>query len=260
MSYTRSADGTRIAFDRNGSGPAVVLVDGAMCFRAAGPLPALAAQLSDDYTVYTYDRRGRGESGDSAPYAVDREVEDLLAVVREASGSAYVYGVSSGAALAVRAAARPDSGILRLALYEAPYVAETDEPGRVQGYGDQLRALLEQDRRGDAVALFMTQVGVPAPAIEAMRGGPGWPTLVGIARTLAYDDAILGDGRVPRALLAQVGQPALVLSGGASPHGLQQAAKATADALPGAEHRTLAGQTHDVAPDALAPVLKEFFA
>jgi pimeloyl-ACP methyl ester carboxylesterase len=106
----------------------------------------------------------------------------------------------------------------------------------------------------------MTQVGVPAPVIEAMRGGPGWPTLEGIAPTLAYDDAILGDGRVPHDLLAQVGQPALVLSGSASPHGLQQAAKATADALPGAEHRSLAGQTHDVAPEALAPVLKEFFA
>lgn len=258
MPITTSADGTRIAFDSRGSGPAVVLVDGAMCFRAAGPLGPLATELQDRYTVYIYDRRGRGESGDTSPYAVDREVEDLQAVIDAAGGTAYVYGISSGAALALRTAAR-GSGITKLALYEPPYLADTDDSPWIEAYGAQLRTLLAAGRRGDAVALFMTNVGVPAPVIDGMRGGPGWPVLESIAPTLAYDDEVLGEGRVPRDLAAAVSVPALVLSGGASPHALQQAAKAAADALSTAEHRQLDAQTHDVAPAALAPELRAFF-
>lgn len=258
MPVTTSSDGTRIAFDSRGSGPAVVLVDGAMCFRAAGPLGPLATELQDRYTVYTYDRRGRGESGDTAPYAVNREIEDLQAVIEAAGGTAYVYGISSGAALALRTAAT-HSGITRLALYEPPYLADTHESPAIEAYGAQLRTLLAAGNRGDAVALFMTNVGVPAPVMEGMRGGPGWPVLESIAPTLAYDDEVLGDGRVPRDVAAAVTVPTLVLSGDASPHGLQQAAKAAADALPTAEHRQLEGQTHDVAPAALAPELRAFF-
>ena len=258
MPTVTSADGTTIAYERTGSGPALVLVDGAMCYRGAGPMRPLAALLRDTFTVYTYDRRGRGESSDTKPYAVAREVEDLRALVAQAGGEAYVYAISSGAALALATAAA-GPWITKLALYEPPFMAEVEDGARGKKYTERLNELLDAGRRGDAVALFMTHVGIPAEAVAGIRAQPGWAILEAIAPTLAYDDEVLGDGRVPRDLASTIAVPTLVLGGGASPQGLQQAAKATADALPSAQHRTLDGQTHDVAPDALAPVLVQFF-
>jgi pimeloyl-ACP methyl ester carboxylesterase len=255
MPGVTSADGTAIAYERTGSGPALVLIDGAMCHRAAGPMRPLAALLRDAFTVYTYDRRGRGESSDTLPYAVAREVEDLRAVIARAGGEAYVYAISSGAALALATAAA-GPGITRLALYEPPFTADADG---AKEYTERLTELLDAGRRGDAVALFMTYVGVPPEAVAGIRAQPGWAALEAIAPTLAYDDEVLGDGSVPRDLASRIAVPSLVLAGGASPQSLRRAAKATADALPTAEHRTLDGQTHDLAPDALAPVLTEFF-
>jgi pimeloyl-ACP methyl ester carboxylesterase len=259
MPSVTSADGTVIAYERTGSGPALVLVDGALCHRAAGPMRPLAALLRERFTVHAYDRRGRGGSSDTAPYAVAREVEDLQALIGEAGGEACVYGISSGAALALAAAAA-DSSITRMALYEPPFVAEAEDGVRIKEYTERLGALLDAGRDGDAVALFMTHVGVPAQAVAGIRAQPGWAALEAIAPTLAYDDQVLGDGSVPRDLAGAITVPALVLAGADSPQSLQGAAKATADALPAAGHRTLEGQTHDVSPDALAPVLAAFFA
>jgi pimeloyl-ACP methyl ester carboxylesterase len=258
MPAVTSPDGTSIAYERTGSGPVVVLVDGAMCYRGAGPALPLAARLQDSFTVYTYDRRGRGESSDTMPYAAAREVEDLQAVIAEAGGEVYVYGISSGAALALATAAA-GPGIAKLALFEPPYMGEVEDGARIKEYTERLHELLDAGRRGDAVALFMTNVGIPAQAVAGMRAQPGWALLEAIAPTLAYDDEVLAGGIVTRDLTSTIAVPALVLAGGASPEGLQQAAKATADALPAAEYRTLEGQTHDVAPEALAPVLAEFF-
>ena len=259
MSTVTSADGTTIGYERTGSGPALILVDGAMCYRAAGPMRPLAERLHDHFTVYTYDRRGRGESSDTRPYAVDREVEDLRALIAEAGGEACVYAISSGAALAIAAAAA-GAGITKLALYEPPYLAEdAGDDGRPAEYTRRLRELLGAGRNGDAVALFMARVGMPEQAIAGVRAQPGWAALEAIAPTLAYDDELLNGCRVPRDLASTITVPAVVIAGGASPHGLQQAAKATADALPTARLRTLDGQTHDVQPDPLAPVLVEFF-
>jgi len=259
MPVLTSADGTAIAYERTGAGPALILVDGAMCHRASGPMRPLAAALSPTFTVFTYDRRGRGESSDTPPYAVAREVDDLRALVAVAGGRAGVYGLSSGAALALRTAAG-GTGITRLALYEPPFLAEIDNGARAKAeYTRRLDELLGAGRRGDAVTLFMTYVGVPEPAIAGLRAQPGWAAFEAIAPTLPYDEAVLGDGHVPRDIAAAIVVPTLVLGGGASPARLQQAAKATAAAIPTAEHRTLDGQTHDVAPDAIAPVLAEFF-
>jgi pimeloyl-ACP methyl ester carboxylesterase len=259
MPTVTSADGTTIAYDRTGSGPALVLVDGAMCYRGAGPMRPLAALLTDAFTVYTYDRRGRGESSDTLPYAVAREVEDLQALIAKAGGEASVYGISSGAALALATAAA-GPGITKLALYEPPFLAEVEDGTRIKEYTERLREHLDAGRKGDAVALFMTHVGMPASAVAGMRAQPGWTLLEAIAPTLAYDDEVLAGGRVPRDLTSRINIPALVLAGGGSPQGLQQAANATAEALPTAEYRTLAGQTHDVAPDVLAPMLAEFLS
>ncbi len=259
MPAITSADGTTIAYERAGTGPALVLVDGAMCYRAAGPMRPLATLLQDTFTVYTYDRRGRGESSDTLPYAVAREIEDLQALIAQAGGEAYVYGISSGAALALATAAAGPA-VTKLALYEPPFMAGIGDDSRIKEDTEQLGELLDAGRRSDAVALFMAYVGVPAQAIEGIRAQPGWAALEAIAPTLAYDDKVLGDGSVPRGPASAIAVPALVLAGGASPQSLQQAAKAAADALPTAAYRTLDGQTHDVAPDALAPVLVEFFA
>jgi pimeloyl-ACP methyl ester carboxylesterase len=218
----------------------------------------LAALLQDNFSVYTYDRRGRGESSDTTPYAVAREVEDLQALIAQAGGEAYVYAISSGVALALATAAA-GPWITKLALYEPPFMAEVGDSARIKEYTERLSELLDAGRRGDAVALFMTNVGIPAEAVAGIRAQPGWAALEALAPTLAYDDEVLGDGSVPRDLASTIAVPALVLGGGASPQSLQQAAKATADSLPAAEHRTLDGQTHDVAPDVLTPVLVEFF-
>lgn len=258
MGTVTSQDGTTIAFDQVGEGPAVVLVDGAMCHRAFGPLPTLAQALSSRFTVYTYDRRGRGESGDTLPYTVDREVEDLAAVIAAAGGSAQVYGISSGAALALEATAA-GLPITRLALYEPPYTTGDADPRPHKEYTENLTEALATDRRGDAIALFMTLVGTPAPVIDGLRNAPVWPAFEAVAPTLAYDNAILGGDTVPLARAARVAVPALVADGEQSPAYLRQAAQETAAAIPGALHQTLAGQTHDVAAEALAPVLIDFF-
>ena len=257
MPVATSTDGTPIAYESSGGGPAVILVDGAMCHRAGGPMRPLAALLRDSFTVYAYDRRGRGESGDTAPYAVAREVEDLRALVAAAGGEAYLYAMSSGGALALATAAA-EPGVTRVALYEPPFMAEVGEGVRAKEYTSRLGELLDAGRAGDAVALFMVYVGIPEQAIAGIRSQPGWASMEAIAPTLAYDDALLGSV-VPRELAPQVTVPALVIAGGASPSNLQGAAWATAEALPTAEHRILDGQTHDVVPDALAPVLVEFF-
>ncbi len=250
-----SADGTRIAYDRAGSGPALVLVDGAMCHRAAGPMRPLAALLTSEFTVFTYDRRGRGESTDTPPYAVGREVEDLLAIIRAVGGEAALCAMSSGGALALATAAA-EAGVTGLVLYEPPYLDGIVDGTRIKEYTARLGDLLAAGRRGEAVALFMAHVGVPAPAVAGMRAGPGWAALEAIAPTLAYDDALLAGGAVPADLPISV--PMLVISGTASPASMRQAARATAAAFPPAEHRDLPDQTHDVRPEALAPVLIDF--
>lgn len=259
MPTLTSADGTTIAYDRVGDGPPIVLVDGAMCYRGAGPMDAIAQQLSGSFTVLTYDRRGRGESTDTLPYAVQREVEDLSALVDVAGGEAYVYAISSGVALALATAAA-SARISRLALHEPPFLAGLEDDSRSLEYTAKLNELLDAGDRGGAIALFMARVGMPPQAIDGMRAGPGWATLEAIAPTLAYDDLQLAGGHVPRDVASTIAVPALVMGGGASPDFLQQAARATAEALPHGEYRTLDGQTHDVQADALAPVLTEFFA
>jgi pimeloyl-ACP methyl ester carboxylesterase len=259
MGKATSKDGTPIAFDQSGKGPAVVLVDGALCYRAFGPMATLAKLLAPRFTVFTYDRRGRGDSGDTRPYALDREVEDIGALTDEAGGSAFVFGTSSGGALALEAAARLGRKIKKLAIYEAPYNSEEAARQAWREYRKQLDALLAANRRGDAAALFMNLVGTPAAQVEGMRLAPVWPMFEAVAPTLAYDAAALGEDRsVPLALAARVAVPTLVMNGTAMPFMLDSA-KALAKAMPHAQQRTLDGQTHDVNLEVLAPIVTDFF-
>ncbi len=258
MEKVTSKDGTKIAFEKSGQGQPIILVDGALCYRTSGPMGPLAKVLKPHFTVFSYDRRGRGDSGDTQPYNVEREVEDIEALVKEAGESAFVYGISSGAVLAIHAAKRL-RGIKKLALYEAPFTLGENSRQASKDYTAKLTKLLIAGRRGDAVALFMTMVGTPTEAINGMRQAPMWSGLEAIAPTLAYDNAIMGDGSVPTEQAAAITVSTLVMDGGGSPAFMHDAAQALTEAIPNAHHHTLEGQTHDVAPEVLAPVLVQFF-
>ncbi|HYY77866.1 MAG TPA: alpha/beta fold hydrolase [Actinomycetes bacterium] len=257
MDTVRSSDGTTIAYDRLGEGAPVVLVSGASTGRAVHA--ELARLLAADFTVLNYDRRGRGDSGDTPPYAVERELEDLRAVIAAAGGPAAVFGNSSGAVLALRAAAA-GLPVTRLALWEPPFMTDPDAPGRQQAYVAQLAELLGAGRRGDAMALFMRSIGLPEGMIAGMRQAPVWPGMEALAPTLAYDAAVMGDSLVPTGLVASVEAPTLVLDGSDTGAWAADSARALTAALPNPRRHTLQGQNHAVAWDVLAPVLKEFFA
>jgi pimeloyl-ACP methyl ester carboxylesterase len=257
-----SQDGTVIGVSRVGSGPAVVLVDGALCHRGFGPLPALAAALAPGFTVFTYDRRGRGESGDGRPYAVEREIEDLDAVIRQAGGAASVCGVSSGAALALEAAAR-GLPIRKLALYEAPFIVDDTRQPLTTADSTKMDALVAAGEHGKAVAYFMHLVGVPWFGVLMMRLMPVWSKLKAAAPTLPHDLALTtphqGGRPLPPTAWAAVTAPTLVIAGGKSPAWMQNAQAALAGVVPGARLETLAGQTHMVKAKVVAPVLEAFF-
>jgi pimeloyl-ACP methyl ester carboxylesterase len=261
MEQVLSSDGTAIVFDRTGDGPPLILVGGALQHRAVDTATSrLAALLAPRLTVFHYDRRGRGDSGDTAPYAVEREVEDLGALIDEAGGWAFLYGMSSGGALALEAAAR-GLAATKLALYEPPFILDNGRPGTPEDFATKLAELTSAGRRGDAVEFFLTEgPGMPAEAIAQMRQTAIWPQFEAVAHTLAYDTTIMAD---QKSLLAErvpsVTAPTLLIDGGASPVWSRNAVQTLADKLPHGHRRTLEGQTHVAAPELLAPVLVEFF-
>jgi pimeloyl-ACP methyl ester carboxylesterase len=264
MNTVVSRDGTRIAFDRSGTGPPVVLVGGAFQYRAFDPRTTeLARLLSADFTVFHYDRRGRGDSGDTAPYAVQREVEDIQALVAEAGGSASLFGMSSGAVLALEAANR-GTAVTGLALYEAPFVVDDSRAPFPPDHLARLNELLARGRRGDAVRFWLRLVGVPAVVMAVMRCLPAWRKFKGVAHTLPYDATImagtLGGAPLPTGRWTAVTQPALVIVGGKSPAWMHPGSQALTDILPRAQPQILDGQTHMVKPEVLAPMLAEFFS
>jgi len=259
-----SKDGTTIAFDQSGKGPALILVGGAFEQRAMDSATAQLAALpllAQHFTLFHYDRRGRGDSTDTQPYAIECEIEDIEALINEAGGLAFMFGISSGAALAFEAALALGGKVKKLAMYEAPYNDDDTARQAWMDYRKQLKELLAADRRGDAVALFMMLLGMPADHVPEMRRHPMWPMFEAVAPTLAYDAAVMGeDASVPTGRAASVAVPALIMDGGASEWPFMHiTAVALADAIPNAQHLTLDGQTHEVAAEALAPVLVEFF-
>ena len=252
MEKVISKDGTTIAFDQSGKGPAIILVVGAFNDRATGA--PLAGFLERHFTVvFNYDRRGRGESSDTGPYAIEREIEDLDALIAQASGSACIFGYSSGAILSLRAAAH-GLAISQLALYDPPPTG-----AKAGQLAPQLTELIAAGRRGDAVELFQTEaVGIPAAIVAQMRNTPFRPALEKMAQTLVYESTILRS--LPTGLIASVRVPTLMIDGEQSPEVMRQAAQSLADALPEGRYRTLKGQGHDIVPAVVAPVLEEFFA
>lgn len=263
MPTVTSRDGTRIVYEALGKGPAVVLVDGALCYRAFGPARPLAEELKDRFTVYIYDRRGRGESGNTLPYDTEREIEDLEAVIAAAGGPVMLYGISSGGVLALEAANR-GNGVSGVFVYEAPLM--TDNTRRLApDYAERMQALVAAGRRGAALRHFMGRgVGVPRPMIFLMQFMPMWKQLKAVAPTLAHDTALtapLQQGRpLPPGQWANVGVPAKIVGGSKSAVWMRNAQKAIAEVLPHGGHAELEGQDHMVKPAVLAPMIKEFFA
>jgi pimeloyl-ACP methyl ester carboxylesterase len=252
-----SRDGTAIAYERAGTGPPLVLVEAAGHYRAFSSFDGLMPVLANDFTVYRYDRRGRGDSGDTAPFAVEREVDDLAALVAHAGGSAFLYGYSSGGLVAVHAAAGglPVAG---LALFEPPIDDGGPDNPQQAAFTARLAELVGAGRRGAAVEHFLAGVGLPDDMLAQMRGTPPWAAMEAVAPTLVYDSLV--SAATTNRLLASVTVPTLVLSSAASGEELTAMATGVATALPDATHRVLPGEWHGVADDVLAAALREFFA
>jgi pimeloyl-ACP methyl ester carboxylesterase len=256
MKTVTSADATTIAFDQLGSGAPIIMAAGA--FNDRSTTDPLARALAPQFLVVNYDRRGRGDSGDGPRYAVEREIEDLDALVAQVGGSAAVFGYSSGAIIALKAAAA-GVAISKLALYEPPFAIGDRRPRPPADLHVRLAELIAADRRGDAVELFQTEViGMPAEVVAGMRSAPFRPAMEAIAHTLVYEATLIGDLTLPTDLIASISTPTLVIDGEQSPPVMREAARAVADTLPNGQLRSLPGQGHTIDPEATAPVLADF--
>jgi pimeloyl-ACP methyl ester carboxylesterase len=258
-----SADGTTIACTRRGTGPAVILIDGALCHRAMGPNFELGGLLSErGFTTYVFDRRGRGASGATAPYAVAREVEDVAAVLEAAGGSATLFGISSGAALALETAAVCD-GVSQVVCFEPPFIVDDTKSPLATDFIERLQAHVAAGRHGAAVRQFLAQVGMPRPMIRLMALTPMWKKLTATAPTLPYDMSIVGAHQqgtpLDGAHWAGIAAPVTVIDGGKSPAWMRNGNRHLAEVL-GADYETLPGQTHMVKPKVLAPALAAILA
>lgn len=256
MAKITSIDGTIITYDKKGQGPLLILVLGALNRRSQGK--KLTELLSNRFTVVSYDRRGRGDSTDTLPYSTDKEVEDIEVLIDELGGCAYLYGHSSGCVLALMAAKKLSDKIKALALYELPYNADPKAKEASKAFRKKLAEYLSDDKRGEAVALFVKSVGVTDKQVAAMERLPMWKGLTDMAHTLAYDTIELME-QYPILDISKITTKALVMYGGASPEFMEDTAKKLSKVMPNAELRSLDGQTHDVKADALAPVIAEFF-
>ena len=256
MTSVTSRDGTRIAFEKTGNGPALIIVNGALSHRKLYGDTALQRMLAQHFTTYTYDRRGRGESADVQPYAVEREIEDIEALINNAGGQAYLYGVSSGAALALRAAATlGPTKVSKLALYEPPYGQESQE---FEQQKQRVNEIIRSGKPGEAAEFFLSELGTPPEALEGMKASPEWEAIKKIDFTLAYDFEVLGNGTVPADIARTIDVPTLVMDGEKSMDFMHATADQVAKLVPGAQRKTLPGQTHQAAAEAVAPALIAF--
>jgi pimeloyl-ACP methyl ester carboxylesterase len=260
----RSLDGTTITYNRSGEGPSLVFVDGAFCTRSMGPGHTLAPAVSDRTTTFVYDRRGRGDSGDAPNYEPNREIEDLAPVIDAAGRSAYVFGHSSGAVLALEAA-RAGLPIRGLVLYEPPFVVDNTRPPVAADFPERMAALAAAGKRRAVVRSFMTEaIRAPKPVAVLMSIMPGGGRLAPIAHTVAYDATLMNPYQRGNPLPIDIGEavrmPTLVVAGGKSPQWIQTGGEALAALIPSGDFAQLPGQSHMVKAKATAPVVAAFIA
>lgn len=253
-----SKDGTAIAYEKNGKGRSIILVSGALAHRDLYAGKDLADVLAKNFTVIAYDRRGRGESADTKPYAVEREIEDIKALVDKAGGSVYLYGSSSGAALAMLAAEKLGAEkVTKLALYEPPYGSDTKQAFAKEK--NKVNELVNDGKPADAVTFYLERRGIPPDKMEGMKKSPEWNGMVRMGHTLVYDFEVLGDGTVPIDIAKNIAIPTLVMDGEKSFDFMHATANTVGKIIPGAVRRTIKDQTHDLSPEAVEPVLLDFF-
>jgi len=257
MKTTKSKDGTAIAYDIYGSGPALIYITGATCFRSFKPILQDARIFAKAFTVYNYDRRGRGDSGDTRPYAIEREVEDIEAMIDAAGGKAHLYGHSSGAVLALEAALRLGGKVDKVVMYDPSYVHDQAEKATYAQLSQNVSQLLDAGKQKKALMTFLKGIGMPGLFVRLLPLFPGWKTMLALAPTLAYDIALTKD-LPPLERVARVTVPTQIVVGEKSPAGIQVVANRLAKAIPGAAFVQLAGQNHMVGAKALLPVLSHF--
>ena len=260
MEKVISKDGTKIAFNKTGAGPVLILVDGAMCNSTFGPMPKLIPLLSKSFTVICYDRRGRGNSTDTVPYSPERETEDIEALINAVNGSVYLFGMSSGAILSLMTAAN-SSHIKKLALYEPPFeINDNNSTGDSTKHYTEITDLLKSDNQTGAVKYFMREIAkTPSFVITIMRLLPMWNKLISNVNSLPYDLQITQSFTLKNLKSKSISIPALVIYGGKSSGELQNAAKAASDSMPDSKILVLEGQAHNVSVNVLAPVLIDFY-
>ncbi|WP_158561235.1 alpha/beta fold hydrolase [Emticicia sp. C21] len=253
-----SKDGTAIAYEKTGQGPAIILVNGALSDRKTYDQTGWTSMLAKNFTVIIYDRRGRGESTDTKPYDAEREIEDIKALIDIAGGSAYLFGSSSGAALSLLAAEKlgPEK-VTKLALYEPPYGSNVKKEFAKQKI--KVNELVDDGKPADAIAFFMESLGTPPDQLEGMKKSPQWDGMVSMGHTLVYDFEVLRDGEVPKDVAKNITIPTLVMNGEKSFDFMAATADTVAEAIPGAQRKTIKGQTHNPSPESVVPVLVEFF-
>ncbi len=257
MRTTTSRDGTTLAYDVHGHGPPLIYITGASCFRSFKPVLDDAKAFASEFTVYNYDRRGRGDSGDTPPYAIEREVEDIEAMIDAAGGRAHLYGHSSGAVLALEAALRLGGKVDRVVMYDPSYVHDEAEKGTYGQLSQKVRGLLTDGDNKAAMRTFLKGIGMPGLFVWLLPLFPGWKTMAALAPTLAYDIALTED-LPPLARAARVTVPTFVIAGEKSPAGIHDVARKLGQAIPNARFELLAGQDHMVGAKALLPVLSRF--
>jgi len=258
MKTVVSKDGTKIAYDVYGNGPALIYITGASCFRNFMPIKNDVKTFAKNFSVFTYDRRGRADSGDTAPYAIEREIEDIAALIDAAGGSAYLYGHSSGAVLALEAALSLPRKVQKAVIYDASYVHDATEKAAYKELGLQTKALLKDGKNAKAMKTFLSGIGMPKPFVALLPLFPGWKTMKTLAPTLAYDIALTED-TPPLKKIAGITQPVHVVVGSKSPKSVQAVGADVAQAIPKSTFQTLEGQDHMVSAEKLLPVLTQFF-
>jgi pimeloyl-ACP methyl ester carboxylesterase len=259
MPHVQSQDGTRIAYDTFGRGPTLIYINGALSHRKFAPIKTNAETFAAHFTVYCYDRRGRGDSSDTPPYAVAREIEDIAALINISGGPVYLYGHSSGATLALEAALSLGNRVSKLALYEPPYSEDEAAQSEALEFTAQLKQLLADNQRGSALELWLQGTGMPQEIVTEMRASPEWSTLESLAPTLVYD-ATLTASLPPVARLGKLSTPTLIMVGEQSFSFMANVAQTLCAAIPLARYHLLSGQGHTASPETVTPLLVEFFS